>query len=118
MHQKAIQKYYDQLASTYDENRFSNTYGRYIDAQERNFLTYFFHKHKRLNKTLDLGCGTGRLLDYATSGVDFSEEMLSQAKAKYPYKNLTVGNITDIPFENESLDCIFHFMLLCIRTEK
>ncbi|WP_407500720.1 class I SAM-dependent methyltransferase [Elizabethkingia anophelis] len=112
MHQKAIQKYYDQLASTYDENRFSNTYGQYIDAQERNFLTYFFHKHKRLNKTLDLGCGTGRLLDFATSGVDFSEEMLSQAKAKYPYKNLTVGNITDIPFENESLDCIFSFHVI------
>jgi SAM-dependent methyltransferase len=65
-----------------------------------------------LNKTLDLGCGTGRLLDFATSGVDFSEEMLSQAKAKYPYKNLSVGNITDIPFENESMDCIFSFHVI------
>ena len=33
--------------------------------------------------------------------------MLSQAKAKYPYKNLTVGNITDIPFENESWTVFF-----------
>lgn len=112
MHQEKIKKYYDQLASTYDENRFSNTYGRYINAQERNFLTSFFHEHKRLNKTLDLGCGTGRLLDFATSGVDFSEEMLSQAKAKYPYKNLLAGNITEIPFENESLDCIFSFHVI------
>lgn len=112
MHQKAIQKYYDQLASTYDENRFSNSYGQYIDAQERKFLTSFFTSVKRLNKTLDLGCGTGRLLDFATSGVDFSEEMLSQAKAKYPYKNLTVGNITDIPFENESMYCIFSFHVI------
>lgn len=65
-----------------------------------------------MNKTLDLGCGTGRLLDFATSGVDFSEEMLSQAKVKYPYKNLLTGNITEIPFENESLDCIFSFHVI------
>jgi len=112
MHQKAIQKYYDQLASTYDENRFSNTYGQYIDVQERNFLTSFFHKNKKLNQTLDLGCGTGRLLDFANCGVDFSEEMLSQARTKYPYKKLLAGNITEIPFENESLDCIFSFHVI------
>jgi hypothetical protein len=31
-------QYYDQLASHYDEERFGNSYGDYLDAQERCLL--------------------------------------------------------------------------------
>ena len=48
MHQKAIQKYYD-LASTYDENRFSNFWPVYR-CSGTEFSDILFHKRKRLNK--------------------------------------------------------------------
>ncbi|AQX11334.1 methyltransferase type 11 [Elizabethkingia meningoseptica] len=112
MHQKEIKTYYDHLACTYDKDRFNNTYGQYIDAQERNFLTSFFDENQRLKTILDLGCGTGRLLSFATDGVDFSNEMLAQAKAKHPGKNLQPGSITEIPYENNSFDCIFSFHVI------
>ena len=34
-----IQDYYDKIAHQYDADRFENSYGRYIDALEREFLT-------------------------------------------------------------------------------
>ncbi|GAA5097202.1 class I SAM-dependent methyltransferase [Chryseobacterium ginsengisoli] len=105
-----ILEYYDSLAKTYDENRFGNSYGRYIDYQERSFLTSFF-KNKKYSKVLDLGCGTGRLLNFATHGTDFSEEMLNIARQKYPEKTLAKGEISKIPFNNE-FDCIFCFHVI------
>lgn len=77
----SIHEYYDHLAETYEQNRFGNSYGRYIDEQENVFLHSFF-KDKRYSKILDLGCGTGRLLKFATHGLDFSEKMLRIAKEK------------------------------------
>ena len=38
MMKTSILKYYDNLAANYDENRFGNSYGKYIDQQERSFL--------------------------------------------------------------------------------
>ena len=43
MKEKILQ-YYDELAPTYDENRFENSYGKYIDAQERTFLIHFLKR--------------------------------------------------------------------------
>lgn len=110
-----IQKYYDQLAPTYDENRFENSYGKYIDKQERNFLKTFFAKHN-FSKILDLGCGTGRLLDFATHGIDFSAEMLKVAQEKFPKKALKVGEISKINFD-EKFDCIFSFHVIMHQTK-
>lgn len=106
----SILEYYNNLAKTYDENRFGNSYGKYIDEQERNFLTSFF-KNKKYSKILDLGCGTGRLLNFATHGTDFSKEMLNIAKEKHPEKIIAKGEISEIPFNNE-FDCIFCFHVI------
>lgn len=111
-----IHQYYDNLAKTYDENRFENSYGKYIDAQERNFLKSFF-KNKKDSKILDLGCGTGRLLNFATHGADFSQEMLNIAHEKFPQKKLKIGEISNIPFE-ENFDCIFCFHVIMHQTRE
>ncbi|MDQ1160742.1 ubiquinone/menaquinone biosynthesis C-methylase UbiE [Chryseobacterium sp. SORGH_AS 447] len=116
MMKTSILKYYDNLAANYDENRFGNSYGKYIDQQERSFLNYFF-KDKNYSKVLDLGCGTGRLLNFATHGTDFSEEMLNAARQKYPEKILAKGEISQIPFNNE-FDCIFCFHVIMHQNKK
>ncbi|QQQ30250.1 class I SAM-dependent DNA methyltransferase [Chryseobacterium indoltheticum] len=111
-----IHRYYNDLAKTYDKNRFENSYGKYIDQQERHFLDSFF-KNKSYSKVLDLGCGTGRLLNFATHGVDFSQEMLTVAHQKFPHKNLAVGEISNIPFA-EKFDCIFSFHVIMHQTKE
>lgn len=116
MMKTSILEYYSKLAESYDENRFGNSYGKYIDQQERAFLTSFF-KDKNYTKVLDLGCGTGRLLNFATHGTDFSENMLNVARQKYPKKNLAVGEISEIPFE-EGFGCIFCFHVIMHQNQE
>ncbi|WBV61802.1 methyltransferase domain-containing protein [Chryseobacterium camelliae] len=110
MIKNSIRNYYDSLAKDYDKNRFENSYGKYIDQQERLFLDSFI-KNRGFSKILDLGCGTGRLLDFATHGTDFSPEMIKIARTKYPEKTIAVGEISDIPFHVE-FDCIFCFHVI------
>lgn len=102
-----ILTYYDQLASTYDEDRFANTYGRFIHAEERALL------HKLLNEqtgpVLDVGCGTGRLLSFATHGADISPNMIEVAKQKFPEKELAVSDGDSLPFESGHFDAVFSF---------
>jgi ubiquinone/menaquinone biosynthesis C-methylase UbiE len=105
-----IHQYYNDLAKSYDENRFENSYGKYIDQQERYFLNSFF-RNKKYSNILDLGCGTGRLLNFATHGADFSQEMLNIARQKFPKKQLKIGEISNIPFD-ENFDCIFCFHVI------
>jgi ubiquinone/menaquinone biosynthesis C-methylase UbiE len=116
MMKTSILEYYNNLAKTYDENRFGNSYGKYIDQQERKFLTSFF-KNKKYSKILDLGCGTGRLLSFATHGTDFSEEMLNVAQQKHPEKILSKGEISEIPFHDE-FDCIFCFHVIMHQSKE
>ena len=116
MNGKSIYQYYNNLAETYDENRFENSYGKYIDQQERHFLNSFF-KNKNYQKILDLGCGTGRLMNFATHGTDFSEEMIKIAKKKHPEKIFEIGNISKIPFDIK-FDCIFCFHVIMHQTKE
>lgn len=112
----SIHEYYDHLADTYDENRFKNSYGKYIDRQEKTFLNSFF-RGKKYQKVLDLGCGTGRLLEFATHGTDFSEKMLAIATKKHPQKITAAGEISNIPFDTE-FDCIFCFHVIMHQTKE
>ena len=114
----AIQNYYDQLASEYDEDRFNNSYGQYLHSQERQILQRRLGPISKKN-ILDMGCGTGRFLDFAKNGIDFSKGMLAQAQAKYPDHELTVGDISKMPFPENSFEAIFSlhvFMHLKIET--
>lgn len=76
---------------------------------------------KEGHKVLDLCCGTGQMVNYACRsvgkdteviGLDFNKEMirvgykrLSESIKDYRYK-LIKGNVLELPFEDNSFDCI------------
>lgn len=101
-----IQDYYEALAPTYDEQRFGNSYGSYLHEQERAVLAAWLGEPEG-RKVLSLGCGTGRLMGYATDGVDFSPTMIAVAKARQPSKRFTVADAARTPYPGGSFDAIF-----------
>jgi ubiquinone/menaquinone biosynthesis C-methylase UbiE len=90
-----IQDYYDKIAHKYDADRFGNSYGRYIDALEREILKVWLRDVKP-EHVLDIGCGTGRFLDFAMTGIDISSEMLNVAAQKYPQHRLVNAQLPDL----------------------
>lgn len=66
-------------------------------------------------KALDLGCGNGRLigaldkanLAYDYLGLDFSQNLINEAKKKFPGKNFLVADMSDFDFKENSFDMVF-----------
>lgn len=69
-------------------------------------------------QVLDLGCGTGKLLDRLAAqfpklhgtGLDFSESMLQMARSGNRYSdrlNFVAGDATALPFESAQFDAAF-----------
>lgn len=106
-----IKCYYDELAPNYDANRFGNSYGKFIDSQERAFLKKNLPDISK-SKILDLGCGTGRFLTFANFGIDISQKMIEVAQAKYPDKILKIGSLSKIPFDDFYFDSIICFHVI------
>ncbi len=113
--QTNIQSYYNNLAETYDENRFGNSYGQYLHQQETKFLEKVIVQG---NQILDLGCGTGRHMSLATHGLDISENMLQEARKKFPKKEIRTGSVFQSPFEHDFFDQVFSFHVLMHLTKK
>lgn len=109
-----IVDYYDRLAGHYDTDRFGNSYGRYLDAQERRLLGRWLAPVQG-QKILDLACGTGRLLEFATHGLDASENMVRLARQKHPQKDIRCGlasNLSDFTIRFDAIFCLHLFMHL------
>lgn len=76
MSEDKVKNYYNEISDSYDESRFSNSYGAFIDKQERKFIETKLTDKNNLN----LCCGTGRFMEYCSTGLDFSEAMMAHAK--------------------------------------
>jgi ubiquinone/menaquinone biosynthesis C-methylase UbiE len=112
---------------------FLNDKEKFFDRWAPNYdflLTTVFYQavHKRLleyaelparSQVLDLGCGTGRLLNRLASvypeiqgiGLDLSTQMLRQARAKnqhHPRLIFVRGNAEDLPFADKQFDAVFN----------
>ena len=103
--------YYDDLAKKYDQDRFGNTYGKFIDSQERKILDQILTNKSEL--VVDLACGAGRFLNYASIGVDASLQMIEIAKSKFPQKTFLQNEADKILLGSNSIDTIisFHFFM-------
>lgn len=105
-----IADYYDRLAPDYDADRFANSYGRFLDAQERRILARLLPPDA--GTVLDIGCGTGRLTTFATQGCDASAESIRVARERHPEKTFTVADATALPFADASFDAALCFHVL------
>lgn len=106
-----IVAYYNEIAQIYDKDRFENTYGKFIDVQERKILDKLLTNSNEI--VLDLACGSGRLLNYAHFGVDASSEMIKIAKSKHPDKEILLSDAEMTQIPSNSIDTIisFHFFM-------
>lgn len=104
--QGGVVQYYDRLAEHYDHDRFGNAYGAYVDAQERRILERWLAPASG-GKILDLACGTGRLLDLATHGLDASKAMVRQVQSKHPDKPIHCGPGVELDRMGVRFDAIF-----------
>lgn len=105
--EQPVLTYYNELATGYDADRFGNSYGRYLHRQETMLLARLLKNNT--GAIADLGCGTGRLTEFAQTGIDFSEAMLEEARKKWPSKNFIQASLTHLPFDNNSMDVLFSF---------
>lgn len=95
--------YYDRIADRYREDRFGNSYGRFIDAAERRWLDARL-AHRPEGPVLDLGCGDGRLSEHADIGIDISHRMLRHARSPGLYAR---ASGTALPFADGTFAAIF-----------
>lgn len=107
----AVVAYYDEIADTYDESRFGNSYGRFLDAEERRILDRLFPPDKP-ERRLEIACGTGRLTSYATHGLDASAEMLARAAERHEGVSFAQTGADDTGFPAGAFDAVYGFHLL------
>lgn len=106
-----VVNYYDTIASQYDESRFNNSYGRFIDAEERRILDGIIDISAQQQR-LDVACGTGRLTNYATHGLDASNEMMAFARKRHPNVTFINASATATGLPDASFDVVYTFHLL------
>ena len=104
-------RWFNKQAPVYDD---TNTilYSKYGKISCENIYNYL--KDKEYKKLLDIGCGTGYLInmlakeyDADYTGLDLSPEMIKQAKSKN-IKNaiLVEGRSDKLPFENDTFNVV------------
>ena len=112
MSQEDVIKYYERIAGDYDESRFENSYGQFLDAQERCLLDQLIDTREE-GCRLDLACGTGRLTHYATHGLDASAAMMERARKRHPQVDFRLASACQTGYPDGTFDLVysFHFLM-------
>lgn len=105
-----LRKLYDETSSRYDE--------RYAELQSVKYRTIIKYLPEQAGCILDLGCGTGLLLEKLRKrrglvvGVDASKGMLKRAKSRGKGPRLVLADADSLPFRNDVFDCVVSVTLL------
>jgi ubiquinone/menaquinone biosynthesis C-methylase UbiE len=103
--------YYDEFAKTYEARRGIGYHAWLDDTQAK-----LVRAHATGGRLLEVGCGTGLILDRLRSdfdevvGVDLSEGMLEQARLRG--LNVQQSSAESLPFEDNSFDMVCSFKVL------
>lgn len=103
--------YYNKTAKQYDKWHIETASAKLIDTWNFNNLKKFL-SGQRIERCLDLACGTGRLsnklleLSQEVYGVDISAEVLKIAKQKYPQLKLNESEVTNLPYQDNYFDLV------------
>lgn len=109
-YKQASKTTFDRQADAYDETR----PGAHARALYPHMLQQIIHIYGR--EVLDLGCGTGALMEQVLledrtrrlTGLDLSANMLAQAAKRLGGKvRLVVGDSESLPFENDCFDLVY-----------
>lgn len=105
-------KYYNETAQKYDDWHINPSSSKIVDQWNFANLKKFINSDKKLNKSLELGCGTGRManslfkLSEEVYGVDLSQEVLNIAASKYPDLKLTCSEVVNLPYQDNYFDMV------------
>ena len=102
---------------SYNETEIVNYYTDFNAAGLFHYEEILIEKYfKTEGRTLDIGCGAGRVTiplyerGYQITGMDYAEKMIAAAKAVNGAIDYRVGNILSAPFEDQEFDnVIFSF---------
>ncbi len=116
----------EDIAKTFDIERFEHSYQRYKNLVESNFLIDTLKiagRGKDKIKVLDVACGTGRMLEAIKksgvgveyTGLDTSKAMtkrlLGRAKRLEISAKVKIGDATNLPFKDNSFDVVYTYHL-------
>jgi ubiquinone/menaquinone biosynthesis C-methylase UbiE len=105
-----------------------NRIAKYFDSMEKPMGTSGFDKWRKelvqqaTGKTLEVGVGTGKNLQYYAkdvdlTAIDFSENMLDKARTKYkddlPKMNFLEMDVQNMDFEDNSFDTVLTSCVFC-----
>lgn len=111
MQNNEVVDYYNTIAGDYDNSRFNNSYGQFIDAEERRILNGLIDVSAQTRR-LEMACGTGRLTNYATDGLDASSEMMAFAKKRHENVVFREASACESGYEDATFDVVYTFHLL------
>lgn len=100
--QKQTLQYFDKIYLKWHKRAIFNKKNRFDTINERNNFVLNFIKKSRVKKFLDVGCGSGELVNSASklsvksTGIDFSKKMISLANKKYKENSFRTFEAVDI----------------------
>jgi len=116
--------YYDREAAVYDVNRYGARAGKRAEKFHKKILDRLLLEELKPNaKILELGCGTGRLLEYIASkpfalyGIDMSSGMLDIARKRFSKNSngnvlLSIGEASCLDFSSEFFDAVYAILVI------
>lgn len=112
---ESVKDYYNRIAKGYHRSRFENSYGEFIDQEERPIIEK--HLLNSGEKNVDIACGSGRFMMYCSTGIDISEEMLKLSSGKFPNKKFIEADAQNLTLESVYDNAIcFHLIMHLEKT--